>query len=479
MTVIIQGRSFPDDLTQYAEFIGQGLLSPEEMRRIDQNAQALGISGLELMESAGTGLAMAARRYQPGKILILCGSGNNGGDGMVAARHLAGEADITVFWYDSGRQTDSTRTQLQRLLSCSVTSIPFRSRDDLIEHTRIFQDTDLIIDALLGTGGTGSVREPVRTCIEFANNAKAPILSADLPSPGIIPDRICAFHRAKTEGAHIYGIGIPLLAEISTGPGDLCILRNRNPDSHKGVGGNILVIGGGPYQGAPYLAGLAALRAGADIVRVVSPHYLPEPDIIYVPTAGDRITTADLTTIIPLCKQADVVLCGPGLGPESHDVITSLAPYIRKGVFDADALRDPLPVAGESLYTPHAGEFARMSGLSPGKTPRERAHAIMKAQISGTVLLKGAVDVICDGSRVRFNQTGTPAMTTGGTGDVLAGVCAALMAVVPAFEAACIGAYVTGRAGELITQTCGYGMTARDLLTAVPQVLFRSTSERE
>jgi len=222
-----------------------------------------------------------------------------------------------------------------------------------------------------------------------------------------------------------------------------------------------------------------AVLVKADIYKGFFSFGLPEPDIIHVPTAGDRITTADLATIIPLCKQADVVLCGPGLGPESHDVITSLAPYIRKGVFDADALRDPLPVAGESLYTPHAGEFARMSGLSPGKTPRERAHAIMKAQISGTVLLKGAVDVICDGSRVRFNQTGTPAMTTGGTGDVLAGVCAALMAVVPAFEAACIGAYVTGRAGELITQTCGYGMTARDLLTAVPQVLFRSTSERE
>lgn len=475
----IQSGSFPDDLTQYTEFLGQGCISPEEMRRIDCNAQALGISGLELMESAGTGLSMAARQYNPGKVLILCGSGNNGGDGMVAARHLAGEAEITVLWYDSGRQTDSTRTQLQRLLSCSVHTIPFRSRDDLIEHSRIFHDTDLIIDALLGTGGTGQVREPVRTCIEYANNTAAPILSADLPSPGITPDRVCAFHRAKTEGAHTHGIGIPLLAEIGTGPGDLLLLENRSPDSHKGVGGNILVIGGGPYQGAPYLAGLAALRAGADIVRVVTPHYLPEPDLIHVPTAGNRINPADLPTIIPLCEQADVVLCGPGLGSESHDVIMALAPHIRKGVFDADALRDPLPVAGETLYTPHAGEFARMCVRTPGKTPRERAHAIKEAQISGTVLLKGTVDVICDGSRVRFNQTGTPAMTTGGTGDVLAGVCAALMVRIPAFEAACIGAYATGRAGELITQTYGYGMTARDLLTAVPQVLFRKTSERE
>ncbi len=474
-----QDRPFPNDLAQYDEFVIQGLISPEEMRRVDCNAQALGISGLELMESAGTGLSMVARKYQKDRILILCGSGNNGGDGMVAARHLSGEADVMVLWYNSGRQTEGTKTQLHRLAGCKVCTIPFRCRDDLNHNKEIFQNTDLIIDALLGTGGAGPAREPLQTCIELANNSSAPVLSADLPSPGIRPDKVCAFHRAKTDEAITCGIGIPLLAEIGTGPGDLLILQERSPSSHKGVGGNILVIGGGPYQGAPYLAGLAALRAGADIVRVISPCCLPEPDLIHVPVTGDKITCEDLEIIIPLCEQADVVLCGPGLGSESHEVITEIAPYIKKGVFDADALRKPLPVAIESLYTPHAGEFARISGKDAGGTPAEQARAIKSSGISGTVLLKGRVDIISDGTRVRFNQTGTSAMTTGGTGDVLAGICTALMVTNPAFEAACTGAWVTGRAGELVTRTYGYGMTASDLLSAVPQVLFRKTPERE
>ncbi|HOL42536.1 MAG TPA: NAD(P)H-hydrate dehydratase, partial [Methanospirillum sp.] len=202
-------------------------------------------------------------------------------------------------------------------------------------------------------------------------------------------------------------------------------------------------------------------------------------DLIHLPTTGDTISPADLEPLIPFCERSDVALCGPGLGSQSHTVITELAPHIRKGVFDADALRSPLPVAKESLYTPHAGEFVRMCGLNPGKTPRERAYAIQKSQLPGTVLLKGSVDVISDGKRFRFNQTGTPAMTTGGTGDVLAGVCAALLVQVPAFEAACIGAYVTGRAGEHLTRSLGNGMTARDLITMVPQVLFRENSEGE
>jgi len=479
MTGLVPGRLFPDDLTHYTEFSGSGLISHAEMQRIDRNAQDLGISGLELMESAGTGLAMAAREYHPDAILILCGSGNNGGDGMVAARHLAYEAEVTVLWYDSGRLTESTKTQLGRLTSCRVHSVPFRCRDDLSARYRLFQETDLIIDALLGTGVTGQVREPVRTCIEYANKAPAPVLSADIPSPGIIPDMVCAFHRAKTEGAKTYNIGIPLLAEIATGPGDLLCLQTRSADAHKGVGGEILVIGGGPYQGAPYLAGLAALRAGADIVRIASPHFLPEPDLIHLPTTGDTISPSDIEPFIPFCERSDVVLCGPGLGSQSHTVIAELAPHIRKGVFDADALINPLPVAKESLYTPHAGEFVRMCGVHPGTTPYERAHAIQKSEVPGTVLLKGPVDVIGDGKRIRFNRTGTPAMTTGGTGDVLAGVCAALLVQVPAFEAACIGAYGTGRAGELLTRTVGYGMTARDLIAMVPQVLFRENSEGE
>lgn len=468
-----------DELPMLSKFRDLGPVSPVEMQIIDQNAQALGVSGLQLMEAAGASLANVARRYKASKILVLCGSGNNGGDGMVAARHLQFDADVIVILFDSGRLSSSAANQLSSIMHCNVRLIIIRTCDELSQYSGLFTDSDLIIDALLGTGyrdNKGELKEPIRSIVKLANQSKNPILSADIPTPGIKPSLICSFHRAKTNDAEVYEIGIPLLAEICTGPGTLSILPSRRRDSHKGAGGEVLVIGGGPYQGAPWLSGLAAMRAGADIVRVASPVYLPEPDLIHIPVSGKKIQASDLDYLIPYCRQADVILCGPGLGSESHQVITTLAPYSRKGVYDADALRLPLPDSAETLYTPHTGEFTRIAGINPGKTVYSRAQAVREADLPGTILLKGPVDIISNNERIKFNLTGTAAMTTGGTGDALAGVCAALMVHLPAFEAACIGAYVTGRAGEIVTEKYGYGMTAHDLLPAIPQVLFQSTN---
>ncbi len=178
--------------------------------------------------------------------------------------------------------------------------------------------------------------------------------------------------------------------------------------------------------------------------------------------------------LVSLATRADVVVCGNGLGTESHDVILAIAPHCKKAVFDADALRLPLPVAKcETLYTPHAGEFTRITGITlPGDTS-ERALVSKGAGIKGTVLLKGSTDIITDGNRVRFNRTGDPAMTVGGTGDVLAGIAGALLCHLPAFDAACIAAYVNGRAGQFVAAKRGGGMLASDLVDRIPAELFR------
>jgi len=233
------------------------------------------------------------------------------------------------------------------------------------------------------------------------------------------------------------------------------------------------VIGGGPYQGAPYLAGLGALRAGADIVRIASPVFEPVPDLIYEPIGGKKIGSEHIERLIALVKNADVVICGNGLGADSHDVVCAIAPHCKKAVFDADALRLPLPVAqDETIYTPHAGEFARITGTAVAGDPIARARIAKDSKIPGTLLLKGPVDVITDGRRVRFNLTGCPAMTVGGTGDVLAGVAGALLCQIPAFEAACIAAYVNGRAGMAVEKERGEGMLASDLVDRIPSELF-------
>jgi len=463
---------------QSGGFLEEGIISPARMRAVDANAVALGVTELQLMESAGKALADMARTACPERILVLCGRGNNGGDGMVAARHLQRDVITDVCYLDNGKRSVSCEHQLSALKYCRIALHPFRCRDDLEEMRSLFERADVILDALLGIGSRGPVQEPLSACVLMANASEAQIIAADVPTRGMRADRICAFHRAKTEGSTVVDIGIPLEAECYTGPGDLTLLPSREHNTHKGAGGEVLVIGGGPYQGAPWLAGLGALRAGADIVRIASPVFEPLPDLIYECLAGERIGEEHVEKLIALAEHADVVVCGNGLGAESHQVIREVIPCCKKAVIDADALRLPLPLAAdETLFTPHAGEFARIAGIQLPDGSRERALAVRNAGIRGTVLLKGPTDIITDGKRVRFNRTGDPAMTVGGTGDVLAGIAGALLCHIPAFEAACIGAYVNGRAGQAVAAERGEGMLATDLVDRIPLELFRRRSK--
>jgi NAD(P)H-hydrate epimerase len=457
-----------------------GIISPVRMRVVDKNAIALGVTELQLMESAGRALGEMVRATSPARVLVLCGRGNNGGDGMVAARYLQHGVDTDVCYIDSGKRSASAEHQLSALKRCRVGLYPFTCRDDLEKVKSRFAIADVIIDALLGIGASGELQEPLKTCVNLANASRAKIIAADVPTPGMRADRICAFHRAKCVGSTVVDIGIPIEAECCVGPGDITLIQPRQSKVHKGVGGEVLVIGGGPYQGAPYLAGLGALRAGADIVRIASPVFEPVPDLIYERLEGKKIGAEHTERLIALAERADVVVCGNGLGTESHAVVTAIALHCKRAVFDADALRLPLPVAEEeTIYTPHAGEFARITGTTLPVDTISRAHAAKGAGIQGTVLLKGHIDVITDGTRVRFNRTGNPAMTVGGTGDVLAGIAGALLCHLHAFDAACIAAYVNGRAGERVAAERGGGMLASDLVDRIPAELFMKGKEAE
>jgi hydroxyethylthiazole kinase-like uncharacterized protein yjeF len=455
------------------EFRETGTITPARMRVVDRNAISLGLGSLQMMESAGKALADLAAQDLDGLVLVLCGKGNNGGDGMVAARYLQHAADVHVAYLDEPGMSADCQVQRSLLASSRVILHPFRCPGDLEGLSPLFGRAGLIIDALLGTGSEGDLREPLATCVRLANTSGARILSADVPTPGIRAARICAFHRPKVDGSDVADIGIPVAAEVTTGPGELTLVPVRPPDSHKGWGGKVLVIGGGPYQGAPYLAGLGALRAGADIVRIASPVFEPVPDLIYERLPGDRIGPEHTELLIRLAGQADVVVCGNGLGTESHGVVLAVAPHCRKAVFDADSLRTPMPAARETVYTPHAGEFERMTGTKAPEDPVGRGRAVRSAgaAASGTILLKGRIDVISDGSRVRFNRTGSPAMGVGGTGDVLAGVVAGLFARLPPFEAACIGAYVNGTAGAEAASARGGPILASELADLIPQAM--------
>ena len=462
----------------FREFVETGLITPERMRAVDANAQALGVSALQLMESAGKGLADHVRRMSPGHVVVLCGKGNNGGDGFVVARHLCRDAQVTVIALSRDVRSHEAVRNFRALSHCSVSVIVAETPDAVHACRDRITSADVVVDAMLGTGITGGLREPYATCVRVVRESGVPVVAADVPTPGLSATVVCSFHRAKEGNPVVIDIGIPDEAECFTGPGDLRMLPVKGTGSHKGAGGEVLVIGGGPYQGAPYLAGVAAIRAGADIVRVATPNLLPCPDLIVEKTGGSVICDDDRDRLAGIAERADVTVCGCGLGTESHAVILDIAGSMGRAVFDADALRHPLPVADDTIYTPHAGEFCRMTGCSLPDSPAGRARMVRDNGPCGVTLAKGSLDIISDGTRVRFNRTGTPHMTVGGTGDVLAGIVGALFCRLPAFEAAALGAYINGCAGESL-RDLGDGLAATDLLAKIPLVLSGACGANE
>ncbi|MBN1322605.1 MAG: NAD(P)H-hydrate dehydratase [Methanotrichaceae archaeon] len=458
-------------------------ISPEEMSAIDANCANAGLLPLQLMENAGAALAREILAFQKGakKIAIVAGRGNNGGDALVAARHL-GSLDVVVFLLGRARDisTDEARRNWQILDRLGFDIREVRDPEEL----KALSKNDIVVDAILGTGVRGSVRGLEGRAIEAINSCGRPVISVDVPSGmgtdrEVRPDMTVTFHLPK---AGMRGeikavpIGIPPQAEFLAGPGDLALIGSRGKNSHKGESGRILVIGGGAYSGAPALTALAALRSGADIVTVAAPRSVSgtiaafSPNLIVRGLSGDRLCPDDLDLLKDLIPAHDVVVMGMGLGraPETKKALESIIPLCKRAVIDADALLPDLPLRG--IVTPHAGEFRRISGLDLPEDGDQRRETVRQfaSERNLVVLLKGHLDLISDGAVVRGNTTGNPGMTVGGTGDVLAGIAGAFYARAPALRAAVAAAFANGRAGDLVYAEKDYGMVATDLLEKIP-----------
>jgi NAD(P)H-hydrate epimerase len=479
-------------------------ISSSRMAAIDANCEYLGIKRLQLMENAGAAVAgVVKNRISSGKVVVIAGKGNNGGDAFVAARHLS-NYDVTVILI--GREEEiKTSEALHNWNALEKTTIPLIQLADstAFDHALI-KNADMIIDGILGTGIKGKIREPESTAIDIINDSDAFVVSVDVPSgfdpeggefeKSVHADLTLTFHKMKkgllSSDAKKYAgeievadIGVPKDAEFFVGPGDIKPFLTRQKESHKGDAGRVLVIGGGAYSGAPALAALGALRGGADIVTVAAPRNVADiiasfsPNLIVRALSGNILAEADIPVISELIKKHDVVVIGMGLGTsdETIDAIEKIVPLCRKAVIDADALGQfliPL-LHGNVIITPHAGEMKRLSGIEVPKEEKEKVGFIkdFAKKYEVTVLLKGVVDIISDGVEVRANRTGNAGMTVGGTGDVLAGLTGALFATHGAFEAACAGAFINGAAGDMAFAEFGYGLLATDVIDYVPKVM--------
>jgi NAD(P)H-hydrate epimerase len=501
------------------------MITADRMAAVDENAAALGVPRKQLMESSGNAVAREVRAALaertadgdgagPPAVVVLAGRGNNGGDGLVAARFLD-DTDVCVRLL--GRP-ESIRTDIARenydALVAGESDVRTVTDPGVVAAAVADPDPDVVVDAMLGTGVSGVVREPVASAAAAVNAADATVVAVDVPS-GVDPDtgavadgavdpaavdRVVTFHDAKPVHADldatvtVADIGIPAAAETLVGPGDLRGLE-RVPASHKGDHGEVLVVGGGPYAGAPALTAAAALRTGGDLARVAVPARVAaavqgysENLIVRELDADrdvgrDRFVPAHVDDVAARAAAHDVTVVGPGLGDAAatRDAVAALLERLDGVVVvDADALAAVPTVDTDAtlICTPHAGELRAMGG--PDVTDLD-AHARADALASFvpdlpgdvTVLLKGAHDAISDGETTRRNRTGNPGMTVGGTGDVLAGATAALAARLDPLAAASVGAYVNGLAGDRVRDERGDGLTATDLLDALPGVIAR------
>jgi len=479
------------------------MIPAREVAVLDANAAALGVPRKQLMESSGNAVARAVRDLaEPGaSVAVVCGRGNNGGDGLVAARFLA-DYDVTVHLLGRA-ETISTRIAAENWAALANAETDAR---EVRDSTALdIGAPDLFVDAMLGTGIAGALREPERTAARAMNESGATVLSVDVPSGvdadtgephagAVEADHVVTFHDTKpglgdTEAeVRVEPIGIPEAAETFVGPGDLLRL-DRDPGSHKGDHGEVLVVGGGPYTGAPTLAARAALRAGADLVRVACPETIAREvqgfgeDLIVRPFSGDHLRPGHVQRIAALANQHDAVVLGPGLGDDGETleaVRSFLEGHEGTAIVDAEALGAVPDADTEAtlICTPHQGELVGMGGETSERW-RHRAELVERfaAEIGHVLLVKGAYDVISDGERTRVNRTGNPGMTVGGTGDVLAGVTGALACVLPPGHAASVAAFANGRAGDTVAEERGYGLVATDLIDAVPDALRRADGE--
>jgi NAD(P)H-hydrate epimerase len=498
------------------------------MRDIDRAAiQGLGIPSLFLMERAGAAVAEAAGAMASpqGRILVLCGAGNNGGDGFVAARLLreAGREVRAVALAAPERTSPDARATRRQAEEAGV-----RVEEAGALGSLDAGPGDVVVDAVLGTGLTraadGRFAEAIER-IRLLRERGARVLAVDVPSglsadtgrplgPVVSADRTVTFAFPKKglalhPGAELAGdvsvvdIGIPPeapqrippTAEILTEPEARALVPPRRPEAHKGDAGRVLVVAGSPGKtGAAHLALTGALRGGAGLVTLAArPEVLPlalagRPEAMSHALPGQgALGRDDLPALVAAAQGADALVVGPGIprGPGTGPLVRDLLEKVRlPAVLDADALNalaeHPGLVAivargAPLVLTPHPGEMARLLGAGVDEVQADRLGiAQRKAREWGAVVvLKGARTVVADPDGVpAVVLTGNPGMATGGTGDVLSGLVGALLAGrIPARDAARAAAWVHGRAGDLAARRHGQrGLLAGDLAEALGDV---------
>ncbi|WP_293912882.1 NAD(P)H-hydrate dehydratase [Deinococcus sp.] len=467
------------------------VLLPSGVRAIDARLLSAGILDLT-METAGRAVAdylelhFKAELDGARPVLLLAGSGANGGDALVAARHLhaLGRA---VEVLASPSKHPPTRLNRRRLNACGV-GVRLLSPTNL---KRALDRAGVVVDGLLGTGFTPPLRPGVAELVKLVNASGLNVLSIDLPSgldaaSAELPEAVIYAHHTLTLGgskpalifgpaAHAAGVvtvaslRIPQAwiagAAVAHRPSDAeiaALLPVRYADTHKGTAGRVWVLGGHPGTvGAAALAGLGALRAGAGLVTIYSEADVP---LVTPELMAHKVVLSELDAK----PKPGAVAVGMGLGPGAEAAARMVLGWRIPTVIDADALQPGLAGAGhpQVIWTPHPGEAARLLGTESSTITREPLSAARALQehFGGVVVLKGGPSTVASDQGLFVARGGHPGMAKAGLGDTLSGVLAALLGQgLSAHDAANVGVRLHARAGELAGEVHGYGLIASDV----------------
>ncbi len=506
------------------------VVTADEMRKIDGITIKKFVPGIELMESAGAGVAGAiAARWEPKRgrnVVIVCGKGNNGGDGFVIARLLRKDG-YGVRTFLAGKAAGLKGDALTNYKRCRKLKIPVKeiTAGNLGDLAKAVAGAYVVVDAVFGTGFSGEPRGVAAGAIEAINEADAPVVAVDIAS-GVdattgqavsavaadltvtmaLPKRGHVLHpgRALTGELNVVDIGIPVDVVAANDPGvyfmqpeDIAgALPVRPPDAHKWSCGHVAAVCGSTgLTGAAALTSASALRAGAGLVTLAIPGSLNTimevklTEVMTLPVAETRDGSFALkaaTGIKRLIKKADAVAIGPGLSlnTETQQLVRRLVPRMAKPtVLDADGIN---AMAGKAkklkhldfplVITPHAGELSRLTGIDKSVIEMERIDAAryVATELGLVLVLKGAPTVVSEPTGGVFvNPTGNEGLATAGAGDVLTGLIAGFLAQgIDAVPAACCGAYVHGLAADMLRESMGhYGFLAGDVQDMIPMAI--------
>ncbi len=492
----------------------------QEIRECDRQVmENYGLSEVVLMENAGQAVCQVVKRefgITDRRITVLCGGGNNGGDGFVAARLLhSWGADVRIaLLVEESSLGGAARTNF---VAAQLAGVPVL-RVNVAADLALGRPRDVVIDAIFGTGLSRKPEGVQAAVIERVNQSAVPVVAVDIPSgvngdtgwaPGVairatctvtfgMPKRgnVLAPGRELCGTLYVSHISFPRAVYGSAGDmvtGETAPLPPRPLDSHKGTFGDVLFVAGArTYLGAPCLASMSFLKAGGGYARLATPDSLAAVlgtrvrEVVMVPlpeTGEGTVALSNLDTLCSLSENVDMVVIGPGmsLNAETQQLVRELVARVRVPVLiDGDGLtaiaQDAASVSrrqAATILTPHAGEMARLLKMSIQDVQRDRAAAVRRAasEFAAIVLLKGSGTLISEGhGSISLNLSGNPGMATAGSGDVLAGTIAAMYGMLrQPRSAAEVGAFVHGIAGDLAAEELGQdGLVAGDVMEHLP-----------